>query len=168
MTKIAEPRELLVHELRDILYAETKLEQVLPRLADEATDDGLRAGFAEHLGETREHIENLKQVFESLGEAARPQTCRGIDGITAEHDAFVDQHDATPVVVDLYLAGAGARAEHYEIAAYTGMVRLAKALGEDVCADLLSENLEDERAALETLEAAARRLGAAGAPAGAR
>jgi ferritin-like metal-binding protein YciE len=165
---MAEPRELLVHELRDILYAEKKLEQVLPKLVEEATDSGLRAGFEEHLEETREHIENLQQAFEALGETARGQTCPGIDGITTEHEEFVEKHNATPEVLDLFLIGAGSRVEHYEIAAYTGMVRLAESLGEDVCIDLLTENLEDERAALAKLEAAARRLGTARAPAGAR
>ena len=33
-------------------------------------------------------------------------------------------------MLDAFLTGAGARTEHYEIAAYTGLVTMAKAMGE--------------------------------------
>jgi ferritin-like metal-binding protein YciE len=62
-------------------------------------------------------------------------------------------------VLDLFLTGAAARTEHYEIAAYTGLVTLAKALGENEAAKLLQENLDDEKAMPGVVEDTAKRLG---------
>jgi ferritin-like metal-binding protein YciE len=61
-------------------------------------------------------------------------------------------------VLDLFLTGAAARTEHYEIAAYTGLVTMAKALGEDAAATLLAENLRQEKAALETVTIISQKL----------
>ena len=42
MSGMTEPRELLLHELGDLLYAEQLLTKALPKLAEEAGDDELR------------------------------------------------------------------------------------------------------------------------------
>ena len=62
------------------------------------------------------------------------------------------------LVRDLFLTGSGARAEHYEIAAYSGLITSAKALGESEVVTLLEENLRQEEAALGKLESIAQRL----------
>jgi Domain of unknown function (DUF892) len=62
------------------------------------------------------------------------------------------------VVKDVFLAGAAARAESYEIAAYGGLVTLATVLGEREAATLLEANLAQERAALQRMEIFSRRL----------
>jgi len=54
-------------------------------------------------------------------------------------------------VLDLGIIGAGSRVEHYEIAGYTTAINLAKQLGNDEVAELLSANLEEEEAADEKL-----------------
>ena len=165
MSKMTDPRALFLHELGDILYAETVLVKALPKLAQEASDDELRAGFEAHLEETKQHVKNVEKAFEALGEKAKAEKCPGIEGIKKEHDEFMKEEQPSNDVADLFLTGAGARTEHYEIAAYTGLVISAKALGESECAGLLSENLEQEKQALAKLETVAKRLASAGAPA---
>ena len=59
---------------------------------------------------------------------------------------------------DLFLTGAGARAEHYEIAAYTGLIGMAESIGEREAVPLLQQNLKQEKAALAKLETAAKRM----------
>jgi ferritin-like metal-binding protein YciE len=158
MPQMSDPRDLFLHELGDLLYVEKTLVKTLPKLAGEATDEKLRAGFEKHLDETRRHVANLEEVFELLDEPAKAERCLGIDGITQEHDEFMREESPSPDVCDLFLAGAGARAEHYEIASYTGLVTMAKALGERECATLLEKNLKQEEAALRKLETASKRL----------
>ena len=158
MPTMEDPRELFLHELGDLLYAENVLIKALPKLAQEATDDELRQGFESHLEETRQHAENLEQVFESIGEKPKAEQCPGIDGIKTEHDEFIEEEKPSPEVRDLFLTGAGARAEHYEIAAYTGLITMAQSMGETDAVALLQENLKQEKAALEKLEKAATRL----------
>jgi ferritin-like metal-binding protein YciE len=158
MPTMDDPRELFLHELGDLLYAENVLIKALPKLAQEATDGELRQGFESHLEETKQHAENLEQVFESIGEQPKAEQCPGIDGIKTEHDEFIEEEKPSPEVRDLFLTGAGARAEHYEIAAYTGLITMAQSMGETDAVALLQENLKQEKAALEKLEKAATRL----------
>ena len=70
-TQMNDPRELFLHELGDVLYAERTLVKTLPKLQQEASDDELAEGFGEHLEETRQHVENLEQAFEALCEPAK-------------------------------------------------------------------------------------------------
>ena len=137
-TQMSDPRELFLHELGDVLYAEQTLVKTLPKLEEEATDDELAGGFADHLEETRQHVKNVQQAFEELGEPAKAEKCPGIEGIKKEHDDFVSNESPSPEVLNAFLTGAAARTEHYEIAAYEGLVTMATAMGEDEVARLLN------------------------------
>ncbi len=161
MAEMTQPRELFIHELRDILYAERQLTKALPTMAKEAGDDELRQGFQDHLDETREQIANLEEVFAQLGERPAGERCPGIEGIIAEHDEFMSEESPDGQVRDLFLTGAAARTEHYEIAAYTGLVAMATAMGERGAADLLKRNLTQEKEMLKRAEAIGKRIGKA-------
>ena len=162
-TKMSEPRELFLHELGDVLYAERTLVKTLPTLQEEASDEELALGFEEHLEETRQHVENVELAFEKLGEKPTAEKCPGIEGIKQEHDDFLSKESPSQDVLDSFLTGAGARTEHYEIAAYEGLVTMAEAMGEMEVVELLTENLEQEKTALEKLKAIGTRLAQNGA-----
>jgi len=161
--KMSDPRELFLHELGDILYAERVLVKAIPTLQDEASDDELRMAFEQHLEETQQHVSNLEQAFEALGEQAKAEKCPGIDGIKQEHDDFVSKESPSQDVLDSFLTGAGSRTEHYEIAAYEGLVTMANALGEKDVVTLLEENLAQEQQALKKLQTIGKRLAKEGA-----
>ena len=152
------PRDLFVHELGDILYAEKTLVKTLPKLAGEATDSQLVAAFEKHLAETEGHVENVEAAFEAIGERPKAEKCSGIEGLKKEHDEFVSHESPSPDVMDMFLTGAAARTEHYEIAAYTGLIAMAEALGEQKAATLLTKNLKQEQAALETVTTVSEKL----------
>ena len=162
-TQMSDPRKLFLHELGDVLYAEKTLVKALPKLQEEASDEELAKGFGDHLEETRQHVKNVEQAFEALGEPAKAEKCPGIEGITKEHDDFVANESPSPEVLNAFLTGAGARTEHYEIAAYEGLVTMAEAMGEDEVARLLSENLEQEKKALGKMQEIGKRLAQDGA-----
>ena len=164
-TQMSDPRELFLHELGDVLYAEQTLVKTLPKLQEEASDEELASGFADHLEETRQHVKNVQQAFEQLGEPAKAEKCPGIEGIKKEHDDFVSNESPSPEVLNAFLTGAAARTEHYEIAAYEGLVTMATAMGEDEVASLLSQNLEQEKAALRKVQSIGKRLAENGAQA---
>ena len=166
-TQMSDPRELFLHELGDVLYAERTLVKALPKLQEEASDEELSKGFGDHLEETRQHVKNVEKAFEALGEPAKAEKCPGIEGIKKEHDEFVANESPSQEVLDAFLTGAGARTEHYEIAAYEGLVTMANAMGEDEVAGLLSENLEQEKAALRKMQTIGKRLAEVGAKAAA-
>ena len=157
-TKMSDPRELFLHELGDVLYAERTLVKTLPKLQAEASDDELALGFGEHLDQTKQHVANVEQAFEKLGEKPTAEKCPGIEGLKQEHDDVLAQEAPSPQVLDSFLTGAGARTEHYEIAAYEGLVTSAEAMGESEIVELLTQNLEQEKAALEKLKTIGKRL----------
>jgi ferritin-like metal-binding protein YciE len=146
------PQQLFEHELKDIYYAERVIAQMLPRLSQEASNSRLSRAFDQHLKETRGQIENLEQVFSEIGKRAQGEQCPGIEGIKREHDVFMQEESPASPIKDMFLTGAAARTEHYEIAAYTGLVAKARALGETEAAKLLNENLKQEKEALKKVE----------------
>ena len=157
MTQITTPRDLFLHELGDIMYVEQKLStEVLPKLVSEVTDDELRDALEQHLEQTKRHLTNVEKVFEELGESPHAEQCIGFEGLKAEHDKL--RSESSPDLVDSIDLGAAARTECYEIAAYEGLRRMAKAMGEDRAVDLLDRNLEEEKDALKTVEKIATRV----------
>ena len=162
-TQMKDPRELFLHELGDVLYAERTLVKTLPKLQEEASDDELADGFGKHLEETRQHVKNLEEAFDALGEPVKAEKCPGIEGLKKEHDEFVTNESPSPEVLNAFLTGAGARTEHYEIAAYEGLVTMAEAMGEDQVVRLLNENLAQEQKALRKMQTIGKRLAQQGA-----
>jgi len=158
MPQITKPEELFVHELQDMYYAEQTLTKVLPKLASQSTDRELSKAFTSHLAETKEQIQNLEQVFQNIGKPAKGERCPGIEGIKEEHESFMQENDPTPALLDMHLTGAAARAEHYEIAAYTGLIEKARALGERDSVKLLQENLRQEKEAAKKVESISKRM----------
>ena len=131
MAEISSPKELFLHELGDILLRGAKaLRGVLPKLIGEVTDDEFRSGLESHLEEIRQHVTNVEQVFDIFGEQPHEEECVGFEGLKKEHDETHAEDEFLPLVDSVDL-GAAARTENYEIAAYEGLRRMAKALGED-------------------------------------
>jgi len=153
-----DPRELFLHELKDVYFAENALVKALPEMISEASDKELSQGLDHHLSETRQQVKNLEKVFKALGEKAEGERCPGIEGIKAEHDEFMKKERPSAEICDMFLTGAAARTEHYEIAAYNGLVTMARGLGEADCATLLDENLKQEKAALQLVESIGKRM----------
>ena len=157
MPEISSPKELFLHELGDILYVERKLaDKVLPKLIDEVTDDEFKSGLQNHLKETRQHVTNVEKVFEIFDEEPHAEECVGFEGLKKEHDELVEKSSSS--LIDHIDLGAAARTENYEIAAYEGLRRMAKAFGEDEAVTLLDTNLKQEKEALREVEKIATRL----------
>lgn len=157
MSEITTPRDLFIHELGDILYVERKLsDEVLPKLIGEVTDDEFRSGLEKHLEETKQHVKNVEEVFTIFDEQPQEEPCIGFEGLKKEHDELLKE--ASSSLIDSIDLGAAARTENYEIAAYEGLRRMAKALGEDDAVALLDENLAQEKEALREIEKISTRV----------
>ena len=76
--------------------------------------------------------------------------------LKAEHQKLVEE--TSPGLIDVVDLGAAARTENYEIAAYEGLRRMAKALSEDRAVELLDKNLKEEKEALRIVEKIATRV----------
>jgi ferritin-like metal-binding protein YciE len=159
-TKVTDPHDLLVHKLAVMLTTERQIERMLPTLEKEAHDDELRQGFHRHLEETQRHVRNLEQAFGVLGQEPHGTKAPAIEGLEAQHKGFASAaaDDVLPDVLDSVAVSSAAATEHHEIAAYEGIITLAKGLGLSGVAETLQENLDDERQMLEDVRRIAARL----------
>lgn len=147
-------RESLVEEVRDLYNAEKQLVKALPKLAKCAASEELRDAIESHLAETEGQVTRLERVFELLEEKPRGKHCAGMAGIIEEGAEVINEQEEGPVL-DANIIASAQRAEHYEIAAYGTAIAWAEALDLNDVAELLSETLEEEKAADVKLSALA-------------
>jgi len=142
--KTASLHELFVKELQDLYDAENQLIKALPKMANAASSDELREGFEEHLEQTRQHAQRLKQIFESLGEDAKGEKCRGMEGLIKEGSKVINEDMEEPVK-DAALISAAQRVEHYEIAGYGTVRTWASQMQHAEAVSLLDQTLSEEK-----------------------
>jgi ferritin-like metal-binding protein YciE len=152
-----DPKQLFLHELADQYDAEQHIVRMLPDLAREAPDAQVAQALNAHLEETRQQISNIEQVFDLFGEKPGRQSCATVQGIKQEHDVFTRTHP-TAELLGIFDLGGAAKTEHYEIAAYEGLIAMCEALGQPRAAQLLQENLRQEQAMLQKVTEASERL----------
>jgi ferritin-like metal-binding protein YciE len=102
-------------------------------------------GFQTHLGETKNQIKRLEQVFRLHGVEVMGVDCPAIDGIIEEADEVAGEVDDKNVL-DAALIAAAQAIEHYEMTRYGTLIAWAKQLGRADCAKLLEQNLQEEAA----------------------
>ena len=150
-------KELYVDELKDLYSAENQLVKALPKMAKAAASEELKAGFEEHLEQTKGHVQRLEQIFEMLDESPKGKKCKGMEGLIEEGSEIIEE-DFEDALLDSALIGAAQRVEHYEIAAYGTVRAFAEELGESEHASLLAETLEEEKQTDEKLTELAKQI----------
>jgi ferritin-like metal-binding protein YciE len=144
-------KEFFTDQLEDIFWAEKKMVKALEKLKEAATTVRLKESLNDHLEETKQHVERLKNVFALLGETAGEKKCKAMAGIIDEGEDIIDETDKGSAQRDVGLIFAAQKAEHYEIATYGGLATLARTLGYNQVADLLGKTLLEEKQADEML-----------------
>lgn len=141
-----ELQELFVDSLKDIYWAENALVSALPKMAANATSQGLSSTILEHLAITQLQVARLEQVFDLLGETVEGKKCEAMAGLLKEGDNILLETTPGPVR-DAGIIAASQKIEHYEIASYGTLCAFAKALGENDAAKLLAQTLAEEKEA---------------------
>lgn len=143
--KITSKKELYVSLLRDIYSGEKQLTKALPKMADAATSPELAQAFTDHCKETYEQAQRLEEVFRILGEKEGGETCEAMKGLIKEGEEMIDVTDEK--TRDAGLIAIAQKVEHYEIASYGTLCRLAKELGFKDQATLLHKTFDEESSA---------------------
>jgi len=151
--------KLLVAELRDLLSAEAQLVKALPKLTKAATATRLKVAFENHLEETKEQVERLKECFTLLGAQPKAKTCKGMAGLLEEGDEVIQEgKEKDSLAADLALIASAQKVEHYEISAYGTTRAMAGQIGLPAVGALLSKSLAEEEIADNLLTQVAREL----------
>ena len=160
--KVKSVTEILVHELQDLYSAEKQILKSLPEIIEAVSDPAMKESLQQHQEETKKQAERLVEAYQILkGSKIRAQHCKGMEGVLEEGSEALKTADPGELL-DLAIANACLRVEHYEVAGYTGALAMAKQLGLTEVADLLSQTLEEEtKAGKAVLKAAAAPMKAA-------
>ena len=150
----SELHELMVDQLRDILWAEKELVKALPKMAKAAHDKKLGDAFTKHLAETKNHVVRVETILKGLGLSTRAKKCPAMEGLLKEGDELSEEY-ADSTALDAALITAAQKVEHYEIASYGTLRAFAQRLGYDDAVKLLTATLEEEGKADHTLTAIA-------------
>jgi ferritin-like metal-binding protein YciE len=110
-----------------------------------------------HRKETEGQIERLQQCFQLLGEESQETECHGIRGLIAEKKAFSEE-DPSEDLIDVFNVGAAIKTESYEICEYESLIDMAREMKHTKVAQLLSQNLKEEKATLKKMEAFSERV----------
>ena len=142
--KLKSLEDLFLYELKDLFSAENQLVKALPKMAKAATNEELKAGFEEHLEQTKEHVVRLEQIAETLGKKLAGHKCKAMEGLVEEGSELISE-DAEDPIRDAGLIGAAQRVEHYEIAGYGSARAFAEHLGHSNVVRLLQMTLDEEK-----------------------
>lgn len=155
-TTLESPTDLLRFKLRTAMTMEEDSLAALGELESAARSQDVKKMFRHHADETREQIENLRQVFRLLefpeSTAASPST----KGISKQGRSLVER--SAPALLDQVTLSAALGNEHYEISAYQSLILATRAQGAADAVALLSANLEQETHTSEELMAKLQEL----------
>lgn len=151
------PQDLFVHELSTILSAEQIIVQMLGQAQGMVQNSQLREGLRMHQQQSQQQAERVRQVLQQMGAQPHPVTCLSAQGLMDEMQMVV-RSNPSPEVLEGFVAGGACKTEHLEIAAYTGLVQKAKAMGQTQAAQLLQQNLQEEQRMLQQVEQIATQM----------
>jgi ferritin-like metal-binding protein YciE len=148
---ISNAQEKFMHELGDIYDAEHRFLKGQQEMLKNASDATLKTGLERHIAETEQHIGNLDQVFQILGAKPKAVPCEAAKGLVEEAKTGMKEAK-TDELRDCMIGGSASRVEHYEMAAYRGLLVDAELMGQQQIVWLLQQNLQQEEKTAQTLE----------------
>lgn len=144
--------EIFHYKLGSALTMEYDSLDMLEDMENAVMRSDLKELFHGHAAETRRQIENLHNCFSLLGEEVHREPSPTTKGLAKEAKSIISKTDN--MLVDAVVLAGALEAEHYAIAVYETLLVLTKASGATGPAELLSENLDQEKATAEKIKAA--------------
>ena len=141
---ISSLKELFVHTMKDIYYAEKQILKDTPAMVENSDSSDLADLFRQHESDTQKHIERLEKAFEAVGEPAKAVKCDAIEGILKEVKGIIEECDDADTL-DAGLIMTAQAAATYEITRYGTLASWAGTLGLIDAKNLLEENLEEAK-----------------------
>jgi ferritin-like metal-binding protein YciE len=142
--KIETMEDLFLEQVEDLYDAERRLVKALPKMAEASTSQSLRQAFESHLLETEGHVSRLENIFRTLGQDPKAQTCDAMKGLVSEGEDLIGDIERSSLR-DAGIIAAANRVEHYEIAAYGSARTFAQILGLNEAVSLLEQTLQEEK-----------------------
>ncbi|HEV2126941.1 MAG TPA: DUF892 family protein [Chloroflexota bacterium] len=156
-TQMQSAQDLLLFDLSYMHVFEQHNVETLQQLVQEVSSEEARQPLQHHLEETREQVQLLEQIFQTMGQQPQQVTPHAVRGLKQDHDTFGSKKPS-PEVLTMFDLGAAAKVEHMEVACYRGLLMKAQAMGQQEIAGILQRILQQEEDAVTEIEAAIQQL----------
>jgi ferritin-like metal-binding protein YciE len=139
--------KLFLSALMEIYAAEKILEKAIPKMIRACTTEELQLAFDEQVAATHKQIGKIEKVFGLLDKNATDKRCDAMEGLVKELEHVIEETRDGSKTRDVAIIMAARKVEHYEIASYASLVRLARTIGRNDVAMILEEILGEAREA---------------------
>lgn len=166
--------DLLKHEILDLYSVEEQIIDAMPLMIEKAKNPELKKALREHLKITEEQKRRLDKVKQTFGEVndegngekkgffsrlfgrgnGGGEKCKGMEGIISEGQKILSA-DITDEALDAAIIASAQKIEHYEICGYGTARAFARELKLNEVERLLTQTLNEEYKADDTLTALA-------------
>ncbi len=164
MEKMKDLKDLLTHEVEDLISAEKQIIEALPKMIDKAKNQQLKKALQDHLKVTETHKSRNEEIIQILkADASEENTsllanlfkggekvCKGMQGLIKEGEKIINA-DMNPQVVDAAIIACAQKIEHYEICGYGTLRAYADELKLSNISRMLEQTLNEEYAADDLL-----------------
>lgn len=155
--KLPDLQALYVKELRLLLSAEEMIAIKSPIMAEAAEDSVLNQALRHSIANTQTHASRVREMVQRATGAADPLKCKVVYALFDEAED-VSEDAANVPVRDAALIVEAQRVQHYQIAAYDALQKIARILGRDDDLQMLQQTLSEERQVSDELEVIADRI----------
>jgi ferritin-like metal-binding protein YciE len=143
--------ELFIGSIKEAYWAENHLVRTLLKLMNASSSRDLKHLLNYHIERTKMHCSKLEHIFELLDETIEARKNDSVSGLSMEANEMIEYTDDGTATRDMGVILICQKIEQYEIATYTGLIRLSATIGRDDVANLFSEILDDESECLKFL-----------------
>jgi len=140
-----------IESLKYIYWVEKHLTHVIPNMIKAAASGELQEVLEEHLEVTKDQVTQVEKVFEMIGQKPSAKKCNAMEALTKEAEWIIQETEDGTMIRDVAIIMASQKVEHYEIATYGTLARLATIMGREDIARLLLDILDEEKEADMTL-----------------
>ncbi|MGI5836583.1 MAG: ferritin-like domain-containing protein [Chloroflexota bacterium] len=147
---ITTPMDLFLYELSTILSVEQSKLQMMARLEQMCQDQQIKQSFSQEIPEIQRQITRVQECFRLLNARPLNITDHAVDCMQHDLQDFMQQNP-NQNSIDMYSLGMVLKLDHYEVAAYMGLVEKARQLGQTQIVSLLEDNMSDERSSAQLM-----------------
>ena len=140
--------EILIEEIAELYYLETRLAGLLPKMAERASDAELRAAMARHMRETEDHIGHLRRSIDLLAACPDRGNGRATTLQITENDEWMEQGEVGHAT-DASLICFTHKVGNYKAAGYLNAAAFARLLELTEVAELLELSLKRSSGLME-------------------
>jgi ferritin-like metal-binding protein YciE len=144
-------KQLYISELQAMNWFENAFIKSLGELQAAAGSEEAASVFKKIRAQSQEQVNRLCLVFNGMNEAVESQESEALKGLIRDTRTTVQNFDKGNATRDAFLIMATQKAVSYQIAGYTSLISLARALGYQEAEKMLEATMGEQKVAAQEL-----------------